>query len=71
MIKNSKCLTFIRNDGVKQQVTHSFSLFFVHQNSSYYEDDEEVEADNELQELLNELSAEGKEGDYAGLGMVG
>ena len=36
----------------------------------YYEDDEEVVADNELQELVNELSAEGKQGDFGGLGMV-
>ena len=36
----------------------------------YYVDDEEVVADNELQELVNELSAEGKQGDFGGLGMV-
>lgn len=36
----------------------------------YYVDDEEVVADNELQELVNELSADGKQGDFGGLGMV-
>jgi len=36
----------------------------------YYVDDEEVVADNELQELVNELSADGKHGDFGGLGMV-
>lgn len=36
----------------------------------YYDDDEEVVADNELQELVNELSADGKQGDFGGLGMV-
>jgi len=36
----------------------------------YYEDDQEVVSDNELQELVNELSAEGKQGDFGGNGMV-
>ena len=36
----------------------------------YYDDDEEVVADNELQELVNELSADGEQGDFGGLGMV-
>ena len=35
----------------------------------YYEDDQEVESDNELQELVNELSANGT-GDFGGMGMV-
>lgn len=35
----------------------------------YYEDDQEVESDNELQEFVNELSANGK-GDFGGMGMV-
>lgn len=37
----------------------------------YYEDDQEVESDNELQELVNELSADGKHGNFGGNGMVG
>ncbi|CAH3021606.1 unnamed protein product, partial [Porites evermanni] len=36
---------------------------------AYYEDDQEVESDNELQELVNELSANGT-GDFGGMGMV-
>lgn len=36
----------------------------------YYEDDQEVVSDDELQELVNELSAEGKQGDFGGNGMV-
>ena len=36
----------------------------------YYEDDQEVVSDNELQELVNELSADGKQGDFAGKGKV-
>ena len=36
----------------------------------YYEDDQEVLSDNELQELVNELSADGKQGDFGGDGMV-
>ena len=36
----------------------------------YYEDDQEVASDNELQELVNELSADGKQGDFGGKGMV-
>lgn len=35
-----------------------------------YEDDDQVLADNELQEFANELSADGTHGDFAGLGKV-
>ena len=34
----------------------------------YYDDDQEVVSDNELQELVNELSADGKQGDFGGKG---
>ena len=38
--------------------------------SRYYDNDQEVTSDNELQELVNELSADGKQGDFGGKGMV-
>jgi len=37
---------------------------------AYYDNDQEVTSDNELQELVNELSADGKQGDFGGKGMV-
>ena len=38
--------------------------------SRYYDNDEEVVSDVELQELVNELSADGKKGAFGGKGMV-
>ena len=54
----------------------SWSLHFVSSHCfscgscRQYEDDDQVLADNELQEFANELSADGTHGDFAGLGKV-
>jgi len=57
-----------RDDG--KLLYHKLNEFADAFIDAYYEDDEEVVADNELQELVNELSADGKQGDFGGLGMV-